>query len=122
MASEVNNTSEEELAELYDYGEDEEWPQERDESESSPEHRGSFSIARKNGNRKAGRKSTWPEEVTNDLVDIICEDEYLRKKIVFTNIKNAKNQEVYGKVMQKPRDRLENRGKNLYLHSFTSKK
>ena len=99
MRSEVNSfieeAKEEEILERYDIGEGEEWPEETDENESSPEHRDSFSIARKNENRKAGRKSTWSEEVTNDLVDIICEDEYLRKKITFTNIKNAKNQEVY---------------------------
>ena len=104
MTSEVNSfireANEEEILEHYDNGEDEEWPEETEEIESSPEHR-------IHENRKAGRKSTWSEEVTNDLVDIICEDEYLRKKILFTNIKNAKNQEVYGKVMQKLRDRCE---------------
>ena len=105
MASEVTSfieeANEEEMLERYDNGEDDEWPEETDESESS------FSIARIKENRKAGRKSTWSEEVTNDLVDIICEDEYLRKRILFTNIKNAKNQEVYGKVMQRLRDRCE---------------
>ena len=96
MASEVTSfikeANEEEILERYDYGEDEEWPEETDESESSSEHRDSFSVAQIKENRKLGRKSTWSEEVNNGLVDIICEDEYLRKKILFTIIKNAKNE------------------------------
>jgi len=68
MTSEVNSfikeANEEEILEHYDNGEDEEWPEETEEIESSPEHR-------IHENRKAGRKSTWSEEVTNDLVDII---------------------------------------------------
>ena len=50
--------------------------------------------------KRSGRKSTWNEEITNDLVDIICEDAYLRKKIIFTNNKNTKNTEVYNKVVR----------------------
>ena len=26
--------------------------------------------------KRSGRKSTWHEEMVNDLVDIVCEDEY----------------------------------------------
>ena len=50
-------------------------------------------------------RRTWSEKVTNGLVDIIYE--YLKKMIIFTSIKNAKNQEVYGIVMQKLKDRCE---------------
>lgn len=60
--------------------------------------------------RKAGRKSAWPEETTDDLVDIICEDEYLRKKIIFTNNKNTKNSEVYQKVLKQLKERCQQRG------------
>ena len=63
MTSEVNSfikeANEEEILERYDNGEDEEWPEETEEIESTPEHRDSISIARINENRKAGRKSTW---------------------------------------------------------------
>ena len=58
MASEVTSWSEEadeeEILEWYYHGEDEEWPEETDESESSSEHRDNFSIARINENGKAG--------------------------------------------------------------------
>ena len=95
MVSEVTSLNEEdndeEIVDCYDKSEDEECPEETSESESAT--RGS----RGNENRKSGRKSNWLEEVTNDIVDIICEDEYLRKKIIFINIANAKNQEIYGK-------------------------
>ena len=43
-----------EIVERYDDGEGEEWPEETDESESSSEHRDSFSIARIKENRKSG--------------------------------------------------------------------
>jgi len=45
--------------------------------------------------KRSGRNSTWHEEVTNDWVDVACEVEYLRKKIIFTNNKNT---EAYNNV------------------------
>ena len=50
--------------------------------------------------KRSGRKSTWHEEMVNDLVDIVCEYEYLRKKIILTNNQNTKNTEVYNKVVR----------------------
>ena len=50
--------------------------------------------------KRSGRKSTWHEEIKNDLVDVVCKEEYLRKKIIFTNNKNTKNTEVYNKVVR----------------------
>ena len=67
MTSEVNSfieeANEEKILEHYDNGEDGEWPEEIDESESSPEQRESFSIARINTNRKSGQKSTVSEDM-----------------------------------------------------------
>ena len=67
--------------------------------------------AKLNGKRKrSGRKSTWHEEITNDLVDVVCEDEYFRKKIIFTNNKNTKNADVYNKVLRHLSARCKERG------------
>ena len=32
------------------------------------------------------------------MVDVICSKEYYKKKLIFTNTKNAKNGEIYGKA------------------------
>ena len=50
--------------------------------------------------KRAGRKSSWGDNITGDLVDIVCEDEYFRKKLIFTNNKTQKNSEVYEKVIK----------------------
>ena len=49
--------------------------------------------------KKAGKKSSWPMDITNDLVDVICDNEYFRKKLIFTNTKTSKNGEIYLKVI-----------------------
>lgn len=59
--------------------------------------------------KKSGRKSTWSEDKIDDLVDVVCEDEYLRRKIIFTNNKNTKNSEVYEKVLRKLKARCTER-------------
>ena len=41
--------------------------------------------------KKAGRNSFWQEEIVNDLIDIIVDDETLKKKFLLTNVKNTKN-------------------------------
>ena len=64
--------------------------------------------------KRSGRKSTWPEEINDDFVDIVCEDEYLRRKIIFTNNKNSKNTEVYNKVVRLLSARCEDRGETLF--------
>ena len=60
--------------------------------------------------KRSGRKSTWHEEIRNDLVDVVCEDEYVRKKIIFTNNKNIKNAIVYNKVLRHLSARCKERG------------
>ncbi len=59
--------------------------------------------AKLNEKRKiSGSKSTWHEEVVNDLVDVVyvCKDKYLRKKILITKNKNTNDAEVYNKVVR----------------------
>ena len=36
--------------------------------------------------------------LTNDLIDIILEDDRLKEKLLLTNVKNSKNNEHYEKV------------------------
>jgi len=45
---------------------------------------------KKMARKRAGRKSQWPERFLNDMIDIITGDEYLKKKLTFTNNRNQK--------------------------------
>ena len=65
---------------------------------------------RRNQKKKAGKKSLWPVELTDELVDVICSDEYFRKKLIFTNTRKSKNGEVYLKVVKEVTNRCQARG------------
>ena len=69
------------------------------------ELQGSASLKRKQ-KKKQGRKSFWPVDSVNELVGVICEDEYYRKKLIFTNNKAMKNSEIYAKVLKDAKNRL----------------
>ena len=45
---------------------------------------------------KRGRKASWDEDqITGDMVDVVVNDDELLNKPVFTNIKKARNIDVY---------------------------
>ena len=60
--------------------------------------------------KKAGRKCFWQEETVNDLIDIIVDDETLKKKLLLTNVKNIKNDIYFEKVTDKLKTRCNSRG------------
>ncbi len=53
----------------------------------------------KQKDKRAGRKAKWSEACTDDLVDIICNSEIYQKKLIFTNVKTAKNGGYYEKII-----------------------
>ena len=63
--------------------------------------------------KRAGRKATWSPEVVDDLVDIICENEKYKEKLLLTNVKNVKNSEYYKKVIQEIEERCTERGETF---------
>ena len=65
--------------------------------------------SRKKVKKKAGRKAVWDEAVVDDLIDIITEDERLKSKLLFTNVKNSKNSQYY-LVVEELKKRCEERG------------
>ena len=67
---------------------------------------------------KVGRKATWDERIVNDLVDIITDDEKLKKKLLLTNVKNVKNSEYYKEVISELKVRCEGRG-TTFNYSIT---
>ena len=66
--------------------------------------------------KKARRRLTWKEDDVTDLVDIVCNSEYFKRKIIFTNSKNTKNNEIYGKLLKDLKERALARGDEF---SFT---
>lgn len=49
---------------------------------------------------KKGRKSSWPQEIVDDMVNIICSDDHLVKRLIFENTKNTRNAMLYAKIMK----------------------
>ena len=45
--------------------------------------------------KKRGRRAQWEDQHVNDLIETICENEYFRRKVIFTKNKPQKNKEVY---------------------------
>ena len=60
--------------------------------------------------KKVGRKSSWKEDDITDMVDIVCNSDYYKKRIIFTNSKNSRNNEVYSKLLKDMQERFEARG------------
>lgn len=83
-------------------------------SDESEEDADNFEVFMKKHTKKkgskTGRKSHWPTDMVNDLVDIIIEDENLKKKLLLTNIKNVKNSDYYKLVIEELKGRCELRG------------
>ena len=42
-----------------------------------------------------GRRAKWKDQLLNDLKEIICENEYFRRKLIFTNNNRQKSKELY---------------------------
>ena len=80
-----------------------------DESKSSdvPLDHSRKSPKKKRGKNKkvAGRKAIWKESNIDDMIDIIVNDENFARKLIFTNVKKQKNTEVYGKILNRLKER-----------------
>jgi len=48
--------------------------------------------------KRPGRKAQWHDSHVADMVDVICSNDNFARKLIFTNSKNTKNNEVYCKV------------------------
>ena len=55
---------------------------------------------RKKRREQKGTKEQWPEHFVDGLVDVILDDEKLKEKLLLTNVKNKKNGQYYGKVIE----------------------
>ena len=59
------------------------------------------------------KKVVMEREEIADMVDIVCNSEYYKKKITFTNSKNSKNNDVYSKLQKDLQERVSARGQEL---------
>ena len=63
--------------------------------------------------KKPGRKSNWSSETIDDFIDIVVNDNYFKKKLVFTNTKNKKNGDIYEKILSILKERAAKRGEEI---------
>ena len=68
--------------------------------------------------KKSGSKSSWMPEDIDDLVDIVINNAYYQRKLVFANIKCQRNAEIYEEILKELKLRVLNRGTEL---KFTAK-
>ena len=54
----------------------------------------------KSKKRCKGRKSTWPEQHVNDMINVICSNDNLARKLIFQNTKNTRNGDLFKKVVE----------------------
>ena len=64
----------------------------------------------KGSKKKTGRKAKWSDEALDDFVDIIVNNEYYQRKLIFTNTKNQQNGLIYEKISTELKERCKNRG------------
>ena len=68
---------------------------------------------------RAGRKPRWPEGYVNEIVHIICENEYYRRRLILTNSKASNNLEIYAKIVNQAKAHFSKSGGYLEDFDFT---
>lgn len=63
--------------------------------------------------KRSGRKSTWNPDDVNDLIDIVVNSDYYKRKLIFTNTKCQRNSEIYGEILRELKKRALARGSEL---------
>ena len=109
--SDVSSNEEEPFNEnipLAGYGYDRE--QDEEEASDAESEISKSSETSREKKKKVGRKCHWKEEDVTDMVDIVCNSDYYKRKIIFTNSKNSKNKDVYSKLLKDMQERFEARG------------
>ena len=63
--------------------------------------------------KKSGRKSAWSSEDVDDFIDIVVNNTYYKRKLIFTNTKCQRNGEIYEEILTELKQRASARGKEL---------
>ena len=64
---------------------------------------------RKGSKKNTGKKATWSDEALDDFVDIIVNNEYYQRKLIFTNTKYQQNGLIYENISTELKERCNNR-------------
>ena len=62
-----------------------------------------------NQKEKTGRRSKWNNEDVDDMVDIVVNSDYYKRKLIFTNTKNQRNGEIYEQIQKEMQQRAAKR-------------
>ena len=62
---------------------------------------------------KKGKRGQWTEHLTNDLADIILDNDKYEEQLLLTNVKNVKSSPYYHKVIEELKKRCSERGEEL---------
>lgn len=65
--------------------------------------------AKSKSKRKSGRRPKWNNDDVDDMVDIIVNSDYYKRKLIFTNTKNQRNGEIYGQIQLEIQERAAKR-------------
>ena len=65
------------------------------------------------GKKKPGPQSNWSPEAVDDFIDIVVNNDYFKRKVIFTNTKNQKHGVIYEIILFQLKERAD------ILFSFT---
>ena len=65
--------------------------------------------AKSKSKRKSGCLPKWNNDDMDDMVDIIVNSDYYKRKLIFTNTKNQRNGEIYGQIQLEIQERAAKR-------------
>ena len=65
--------------------------------------------AKSKSKRKSGRRPKWNIDDVDDMVDIIVNSDYYKRKLIFTNTKNQRNGEIYEQIQLEIQERAAKR-------------
>ena len=69
---------------------------------------------KKNARRKSSmEKALWSTDAVNDLLDIVPCNKYYQRNLICTNRKNQNNGIIYGEILDKLKERENDRGENI---------
>ena len=72
--------------------------QDSDSENEDPEDTSLPFTKKSKSKRKSGRRPKWNNDDVDDMVDIIVNSDYYKRKLIFTNTKNQRNGEIYGQI------------------------
>ena len=87
---------------------------EQDIDSENEDHEGDMSLpftkkAKAKSKRKSGRRPKWNNDDVDDMVDIIVNSDYYKRKLILNNTKNQRNGDIYGQIQLEIQERVAKR-------------